>query len=139
MPILKPRIVIILFFTFLCYSIAHASVNIPLDSSFYTDIDTLISHGVIKSSISSTRPFTRAEAGRLLAEAIDYSEMKDIPFATPTLLDRMAEEYKEEISEAEGHGRTPGALLKPLDAFSIRYNFLNGPFSMFNTILMEAM
>ena len=132
MPILKPRIVIILFFTFWCCSIAHASANIPLDSAFYTDIDTLISQGLIKSCISSTRPFTRAEAGRLLAEAVYYSEMKDTPFAISKLFDQMAEEYTEEISEAEGRGRSPSTFVKPLDELSITYNYFNGPFSIFN-------
>lgn len=120
-------------FSILLYSIvSYAFTNIPPDSSFYDEIDTLIAHGLIKSNLSSTKPITRAEAGRLLAEAIDYSEMEDIPFATSKLLDRMAEEYKEEISEAEGRGKTPSTFLKPLDEFSITYNFLDGPFSIFN-------
>ncbi|MEA3428650.1 MAG: hypothetical protein U9Q84_05455, partial [Thermodesulfobacteriota bacterium] len=39
---------------------AHASANIPIDSPFYTNLDVLISESLIKSSISSTRPFTRS-------------------------------------------------------------------------------
>jgi len=67
-----------------------------------------------------------------MAEAIDYFEMKDVPFATSTLLDRMAEDYDEELSEARIQGSFPGTFIKPLDGFSIKYNSLDGPFSMFN-------
>jgi len=87
---------------------------------------------LIKSDLSSTKPFTRAEAGRLLAEAIYYSEMEDIPVACSELLDRMAEEYEEEISEVTIRGGAPSTFLKPLDEFSITYNFFDGPFSIFN-------
>ena len=113
-------------------TISYASTNIPLDSPFYRNIDSLIACGLIKSDLSSTKPFTRAEAGRLLAEAIYNSEMEGIPVACSGLLDRMAEEYEEEISEATIRGGAPGTFLKPLDEFSITYNFLDGPFSKFN-------
>jgi hypothetical protein len=132
MRIPKPRIAIIFFFIVSFFSLSYASVNIPLDSSFYTDIDTLISQGLIKSSISSTRPFTRDEAGRLLAEAVDYSKIDTIPFSFSKVLNRMVEDYDEEISEARIRGSAPGTFIKPLDEFSMHYNFLNGPFSMFN-------
>jgi hypothetical protein len=87
---------------------------------------------LIKSDLSSTKPFTRAEAGRLLAEAIYYSEMEDIPVACSELLDRMAEKYEEEISEVTIRGGAPSTFLKPLDEFAITYNSLDGPFSIFN-------
>jgi len=132
MRIQKLRIAIIFFFIVSFFSLSYASVNIPLDSSFYTDIDILISQGLIKSSISSTQPFTRDEAGRLLAEAVDYSEIDKIPSSFSKILNRMVEDYDEEISEARIRGSAPGTFIKPLDEFSMHYNFLNGPFSMFN-------
>ncbi|MCK4816369.1 hypothetical protein KA005_11425, partial [bacterium] len=132
MRIPKLRIAIIFIFTVSFFSLSYASVNIPLDSSFYTDIDTLISQGLIKSSISSTQPFTRDEAGRLLAEAVDYSKIDNIPSSFSKVLNRMVEDYDEEISEARIRGSAPGTFIKPLDEFSMQYNFLNGQFSMFN-------
>jgi len=126
------RITLIIFFIVNFVSLSYAYVNIPLDSSFYTDIDILISQGLIKSSISSTRPFTRDEAGRLLAEAVDYSKIDTISSSLSNVLNRMVEDYEEEISEARIRGSAPGTFIKPLDEFSMHYNFLNGPFSMFN-------
>ena len=124
--------VLIFFSTVLYSTISYASINIPLDSGFYTNIDILIAHGLIKSDLSSTKPFTRAEAGRLLDEAIYYSETKDIPSSTSELLDRMAQDYEEEITEATIRSGAPTTYLKPLDEFSITYNFLDGPFSILN-------
>ena len=125
--------VIIALFSIVLHSvISYASTNIPLDSSFYTNVDTLIAHELIKSDLSSTKPITKSEAGRLLAEALDYSEMEDIPVSCAQLLDQMAKDYKEEISETTLRGSIPTTFLKPLDEFFMHYNFLNGPFSMFN-------
>jgi hypothetical protein len=119
--------------TILLYStISFASINIPLDSPFYANIDMLVVHGLIKSDLSSTKPFTRAEAGRLLAEALYYAEMEEIPASTSDLLDRMAQDYEEEISQAKIHQIPRRTYFKPVDEFFITYNYLDGPFSMFN-------
>lgn len=126
------NVLIVLFSMVLWSTISFASVNIPLDSPFYRNIDTLIACGLIKSDLSSTKPFTRAEAGRLLAEAVYYSAMVDIPAACSELLDRMAQDYEEEMSEATIRGGAPSTFVKPLDEFSITYSFLDGPFSIFN-------
>jgi hypothetical protein len=113
-------------------SICCASVNIPLDSSFYTNLEILIGHGFIKSNLSSTKPITRAEAGRLLAEALYYSEMQDVPASISQLLDQMAQDYEEEISMAKIHQIPSSTYFRPVDEFSITYNYLDGPFSIFN-------
>lgn len=126
------NVLIVLFFIVLYSVVSYASVNIPLDSAFYRNIDSLIACGLIKSDLSSTKPFTRAEAGRLLAGAVYYSETVDIPAACSKLLDRMAQDYEEEISEATIRGGAPSTFVKPLDEFSITYSFLDGPFSIFN-------
>lgn len=111
-------------------TISYASVNIPLDSPFYANIDILVGHGLIKKNLSSTKPFTRAEAGRLLSEALYYAEMEEIPPSTSQLLDRMTQDYEEEISQATMQGIVPRTYLKPVDEFSVTYNFLDGPFSI---------
>jgi hypothetical protein len=115
-----------------CVATAHASVNIPVDSSFYGDVDILISQGLIESNLSSLKPYTRAEAGRLLVEAIEQSEKKEISDSIVTLLGQMSREYEDEISEAKSPGSTPETYLKPVDKFSLSYNFLDGPYSIFN-------
>ena len=126
-------IVFVLFFWSITSPVfAYSTVNIPLDSPFYADVETLISHGLIKSDVSSTKPFTRAEAGRLLSEAIEHSKFENISLSTASLLDRMAEDYKEEISEFMVPGSTPATFIKPLDGFSLNYRYLDGPHSIFN-------
>ena len=127
--------ILIIFAVVFLYSpraFACASANIPLDSPLYGDIETLAACRLIESDLLSTRPFTRAEAGRLLAEAIRKGETMEIPSTVGKLLNRIAKEYKEEISEAEMEGTTPSTFLKPVDEFSINYNFLDGPFSIYN-------
>ncbi|MBW2312025.1 MAG: hypothetical protein JRF35_13305 [Deltaproteobacteria bacterium] len=116
----------------LCPITTHASVNIPLDSAFYDDIDLLGAQGLIQSDLSSTRPIARTEAGRLLAEAEYFSEIEEIPSVTTRLLTRMAEDFDEEISVATAQASAPGTALKPLDELSIAYTNLDGPFSIFN-------
>ena len=113
-------------------SAIHASVNIPVDSPFYEDVDTLIAQGMIKSNLSSTKPFTSAEAGRLLAEAIEESEKKEVSTSSASLLERMSKEYKDEISETRVPGSAIETYLKPVEEFSVSYNFLDGPYSTFN-------
>ena len=126
------RIFIVLVPIFFCSHELCASVNIPLDSPFYQHIDILDAQGLIKSGLSSTKPFSRAEAGRLLAEAIDHGEAEDLSPFTSQILDRMARVYKEEIAEARLPGYGPRTYLKPLDGLSLTYTFLDGPFSVFN-------
>lgn len=116
----------------LCPITTHASVNIPLDSPFYDDIDLLITQGLIQSDLSSTKPITREEAGRLLAEAKYFSEIKEIPSTTVRLLGRMAEYYEEELSVATTQASALDTALKPLNELSITYTNMDGPFSIFN-------
>jgi len=116
----------------LCTATAYASVNIPIHSPFYEDLDILISQGAIISDLSSTKPFTRSEAGRLLAEAVEPDGKNALSSFSATILGRMAREYANEISEAKTHGSAPDTVIKPLDEFSFGYQFLDGPYSLFN-------
>ncbi len=113
-------------------ALASASINVPLNSSLYGDIETLSARGLIKSDLSSTKPFTRSEAGRLLVEAIEQAEKEDISTFPAGLLERMSKDYKDEISEARTPGSAPDTFIKPVEEFSISYNFLDGPFSICN-------
>src|SRR5665647_2776715 len=46
-----------------------ASNNVPLDSPVYSYLEKLASFGFITTDIKGIRPFTKAEAARLLLEA----------------------------------------------------------------------
>ncbi len=126
------KIQYLVIFTIIVFATAaNASVNISPGSSFYEDLDVLVSKGVIESSLSSTKPFTRAEAGRLVAEAITRAGTEE---SSPceALLETLSKEYKDEIAEAVEPGSGPGTFIKPLESFSVVYNYLNGPCSVFN-------
>ena len=126
------RIVTVLAWIFCCSHELCASVNIPLGSPFYEGITLLHAQGLVKSGLLSTKPVTRSEAGRLLAEAMDYAQAEDLSPFTSQILDRMADTYKEQIAEARLPGYGPRTYLKPLEAVSLTYTFLDGPFSIFN-------
>lgn len=48
---------------------ALASNNVPLDSPIYLYLDKLAGFGLITSEVKGLRPYSRAEAARLLLEA----------------------------------------------------------------------
>jgi len=124
--------VIIIGFSLLPPAATNASVNIPLDSPFYDEIDLLIAQGLIKSDLSSTKPFTEKEAGRLLAEAGYTAEAEDVSLAEERLLNRLNADYEKEISEVQGREAAASTFFKPIDEFSVAYHSLDGPFSIFN-------
>jgi hypothetical protein len=126
------RIFIILVWIFFCSRELYASVNIPLGSPFYRHIDILDAQGLVKSGLLSTKPVTRSEAGRLLAEAMDYAEAEDLSPFTSQVLDRMTHVYAEEMGEARLPEYGPRTYLKPLEELSLAYTFLDGAFSVFN-------
>jgi hypothetical protein len=115
----------------LCPITTHASVNIPLDSSFYEDKNMLTARGLITGDFSSTKPATGAE-GRVLAEALYDFETEGIPAANSQFIDRIAQDCEREISQATMQGSPRKTYLKPVDEFSITYTTMDGPFSTFN-------
>ncbi len=112
---------------------ASSSVNVPLDSSVYRDIEILASRGLIKSGLFSTGPFSRTEVGRLLYEAMDSLETKELPAKSSSeiIMNRLMADYEDEVAEMQT-GFSPGTIIRLRDSFSIRYNYLNGPFSVYN-------
>lgn len=50
-------------------AVAGSSVNIPLGSTFYMDLERLEVKGLVPSSMLSTRPLSRLEGARLVQEA----------------------------------------------------------------------
>jgi hypothetical protein len=64
---------------FICSVAANGfvSVNVPLDHWSYNDIDKLIGQGLIDSSMMNTRPVSRLEMARLIAEADEKFQQLD--------------------------------------------------------------
>ena len=115
------------------FSFALSSVNVPLDSWVYNTLDRLEGYGLIDSALSSTKPYSRLEAARLMAEAQKKweelsSREKSSGFADkeliPSLLERLKKELKVELIDlgvVDG-SRTP-TYLKPVDEVILKYVF----------------
>jgi len=106
-----------------------ASNNIPLDSPVYEWLDKLAGYGLVKSDVKGIRPFTRAEAARLLLEAEENLSgnpdlavsalVTDLLVETRTALAREAKLYKEPQS-------APSFDYNLLSSARARYVYIDG-------------
>lgn len=91
----------------------HASVNVPLGSAFYDDLDILEVKGLVPSSMLSTRPLSRREAARVIWEArerLRENQGKGSMGAIQAPLRRLESAFKGELSAGED-----ATYLKPVD------------------------
>ena len=106
-----------------------SSANIPLDSPIYAYLDKLAGFGLITSDIDGIKPFSKAEAARLLLEAEKDLQTKSIiaPMFARELLDRIRELIPREISLRENPGKKPQFIdFNPVSAVRLRYVNLAG-------------
>lgn len=75
---------------------ALASSNIPVGNKAYMDLERLEIKGLIPSSMLSTKPFSRIEAGRLAREALAGSGERTLDPSTSGLIERLIEKYGDE-------------------------------------------
>jgi hypothetical protein len=102
------RLAIILFFTLSASGLAWAgtSVNVPVGSRVYDDIELLEIKGLVSSAMLSSKPFSRKEASRLVTEAGDNlrglsPEQKERFGAGAGVLVRLEREFVDELSGAQ--------------------------------------
>jgi hypothetical protein len=106
-----------------------SSNNIPLDSPVYGWLDKLAGFGLVKSDLRGIRPFTRAEAARLLLEAEENLSRNPVLAVSPLVTDLLKETRLAVVREADLY-RTPKAspsfdyLL--LSSARARYVYLDG-------------
>jgi hypothetical protein len=106
-----------------------SSNNIPLDSPVYGWLDKLAGFGLVKSDMRGIRPFTRAEAARLLLEAEDNLSRNPGLAVSPLVADLLKETRAAVAREADLY-RTPQTapsfdyLL--LSSARARYVYLDG-------------
>lgn len=80
--------------------------NIPTDSRLYGDFDLLKTSGLIRSMPSTSRPWTRAEAARLAAEADSLAGLSRPGLPQRAALSRLLTEFGEDLPERnKGNGR----------------------------------
>ncbi|MFA7402890.1 MAG: capsule assembly Wzi family protein [Pelobacteraceae bacterium] len=108
---------------------ALSSANIPLDSPVYGYLDKLAGFGLISGDFKGIRPFSKAEAARLLLEAEkkrNEGGHADDGF-TAELIGRVRELIPREVSLRENPGRkTPVVDYSPVSSLRLRYVWLDG-------------
>jgi hypothetical protein len=110
---------------------------VPLNSPVYRDIDIIAGYGLIDANLSSTKPFTRIEVGRLLSCAArnweNQPEEQKRNSSLAGLMDSLEAKYREEFDLTQGKRGSLADYVKPLDEFSLTYRYLQGPFSIYNS------
>lgn len=125
---LVPAVVVLqtlLFSVTTCHAVSSA--NIPLDSPIYQYLDKLSGFGLISSDIKGIRPFSRAEAARLILEAEHSLAKTDaLPFARE-LLNRTRELLPRELSLYEHPAGKPAFIdYNPVSSIRMRSLWLDG-------------
>jgi hypothetical protein len=117
----------------LCYvptqSWALASNNIPLDSPTYLYLEKLAGFGLITSDVKGLKPFSKAEAARLLLEAEQNLNSREDASSTlaSELITRIRELIPREISLREHPDRKPQFVdFNPTASIRKRYVYLDG-------------
>ena len=107
---------------------AVASNNIPLDSPVYGYLDKLSGLGLVKGDVKGIKPYSKAEAARLLLEAeenLKSLEAGAMPLAV-SLVDRLRELLPREAYLAKAVGQAPPADYNLFSQARLRYVYLDG-------------
>jgi hypothetical protein len=106
-----------------------ASNNIPLDSPVYEWLDKLAGYGLVKSDVKGIRPFTRAEAARLLLEAEENLSGKPDLAVSALVTDLLVETRKalaREVKLYKEPESAPPFDYNLLSSARARYVYLDG-------------
>lgn len=105
---------------------ALSSPNIPLDSPIYLYLEKLSGFGLIASDVKGIRPFSRAEAARLVREAEEKTPAgATSPLATE-LISRLKELLPRELTYYGREEAAPTFDYDPLTTARLRYVYLEG-------------
>ena len=108
---------------------AISSANIPLDSPVYSYLDKLAGFGLIATDFKGIKPFSKAEAARLLLEAeknLAAGGCAHAGFATE-LTGRLRALIPREISLRQNPDRKPPMFdYNPISSMRLRYLWLDG-------------
>ncbi|MHC1698707.1 MAG: capsule assembly Wzi family protein [Geobacteraceae bacterium] len=107
---------------------ALASNNIPLDSPIYLYLEKLTGFGLVTSEVKGIKPFSKAEAARLVLEAeknLAAQEGGADSFARE-IIDRLRTLVAREISLYNEPQTAPWFDVNPLGHVRLRYAYLDG-------------
>lgn len=129
----------IFLFLFLCmhipFSMAHAAsaTNVSLENDLYRDMEFWAAEGLIESQLSSIKPIARSEAGKQIAVAMYKCSTMETPTATcKKIQNHYAKIFAAEIEEASSPLSISDDFVKPVENLSVTYEYLDGPFSIYN-------
>lgn len=108
---------------------ALSSANIPLDSPLYIYLDKLAGFGLIATDVKGIKPFSKAEAARLLLEAEMNLAAKetDVPAFARELMTRVRQLIPREVSLREIPDKKPQFIdYNLVSAMRMRYVYLDG-------------
>lgn len=114
-------------------SVANASMlssaNIPLDSPIYSYLDKLAGFGLIKSDMKGIKPFSKAEAARLILEAESkLRQDNNVNLFASELIRTLRELIPREVSLKENPDKKPQFIdYNPIASIRMRYVHLDGP------------
>jgi hypothetical protein len=112
---------------------AASSTNVALENDLYRDMEFWATEGLIESQLSSIKPLARSEVGKQILAALDKCDAMENKSATCiNIQEHYAKLFAAEIAETRSPRNTVSTFVKPVEAFSVSYNYLNGPFPIYN-------
>ncbi|MBK5276428.1 MAG: capsule assembly Wzi family protein [Desulfuromonadales bacterium] len=108
---------------------ALSSANIPLNSPLYGYLDKLAGMGLITSDVKGLRPYSKAEAARLVLEAQKNLALQDAaaPAFAGELIKNIRESIPREVSLRETPDKKPRFIdYNPVSSLQLRYVYLDG-------------
>jgi Capsule assembly protein Wzi len=126
-----PVVYVIISILMLCPtpSWSSSSANIPLDSPVYAYLDKLGGFGLFNSNINGIKPFSKAEAARLVLEAESNlaSDPDNNNLLAITLIERIREMIPREIFLREHTDTKPQFIdYNPISSMRLRQIYLDG-------------
>ena len=106
-------------------SSGFVSTNVPLEHWSYEAVDKLIGQGLIDSAMMTTKPVSRLEMARHIAEAIEKAQqINEKNKIILSILDRLKTEFKSElIATGVLDGNPLQDFIKPVEDPYIKYVF----------------
>jgi hypothetical protein len=108
---------------------ALSSANIPLDSPIYSYLEKLAGMGLISSDVKGLRPYSKAEAARLVLEAQKNLALLDTdgPAFARELIKRIRKSLPREVLLRENPDKRAARYdLNPVSSLRLRYVYLDG-------------
>ncbi|MGA2191916.1 MAG: capsule assembly Wzi family protein [Nitrospirota bacterium] len=117
-----------------------ASNNIPLDSPIYTDLDKLSGFGLINTDIHGLKPYSRAEAARLVLEAEDNLQKlgPDAPELAAEIIQRLHDLLPRELDLYKQEDKAPNLDMDLLSDMRLRYVYLQGEPRSYDRVIYDT-